>query len=138
MQYLSQETIDGVSADDFQRKRPYPSGNIQGPLTLEGFERLRETLPDSSLFERKAGIKRAYGQGVPAKKSIDHKEHLFPRVVAGSRGVRSGCGLLICGWCELGEGAIPSGPESSRIVADSRSKDTACSPRTILQAARRS
>jgi len=71
MQYLSQETIDGVSADVFQKQRPYPWVNIHGTLTPEGFERLRETLPDFSLFEQKVGIKRAYGQG-PHDRGILH------------------------------------------------------------------
>jgi uncharacterized membrane protein YcgQ (UPF0703/DUF1980 family) len=53
MQYLSQETIEGVSGDAFQKQRPYPWVNIQGTLTQEGFQRLRETLPDFSVFERK-------------------------------------------------------------------------------------
>jgi hypothetical protein len=63
MQYLNREVADGVSADVFQLQRPYPWINITGTLTEEAFQLLRETLPDISLFERKVGIKRPYGQG---------------------------------------------------------------------------
>jgi hypothetical protein len=71
MPYLNQETIDSVSGEAFQKQRPYPWVNIQGTLTPEGFERLRETLPDFSSFERKVGVKRAYGQG-PHDRGILH------------------------------------------------------------------
>jgi hypothetical protein len=71
MQYLSQEAIDRVSADDFQTRRPYPWADIKGLLTPEGFARLREALPDFSLFERKVGVKRGYGQG-PHDRGILH------------------------------------------------------------------
>lgn len=71
MQYLCQETINGISADLFQKQKPYPWVNIQGILNPEGFERLREALPDFSLFERKVGVKRAYGQG-PHDRGILH------------------------------------------------------------------
>lgn len=63
MQYLNRGAIDGVSADAFQKQQPYTWTKITGALPVEGFQLLRETLPDVSLFERKVGIKRAHGQG---------------------------------------------------------------------------
>lgn len=71
MQYLNWSVIDGLSADVFQKQGPYPWGDIHDTLTEEGFERLRETLPDVSSFERKVGIKRAYGQR-PHDRAILH------------------------------------------------------------------
>ena len=62
MQYLNRDSIEGVSTESFQKQRPYPWVNMQGTLTAEGFQRLRDTLPDVSVFESKVGIKRAYGQ----------------------------------------------------------------------------
>ena len=62
MEYLDQNCINGVRPELFQHRRPYPWVNIQNTLTPEGFESLRETLPDVSLFERQVGKKRAYGQ----------------------------------------------------------------------------
>ena len=59
MEYLN---LDAVSYETFQKQHPYPWLNLQGSLTAEGFELLRETLPDNSLFERNVGVKRAHGQ----------------------------------------------------------------------------
>ncbi len=63
MQYLNQDALGGLSSEFFQNRRPYPWVNIRNPLTLEGYERLRQTLPDISLFKRWVGVKRAHGQG---------------------------------------------------------------------------
>ncbi len=71
MQYLNQSAIEGVSTDVFQKRQPYPWTNITGTLNADGFQVLRECLPGVSLFERKVGIKRAYGQG-PHDRSILH------------------------------------------------------------------
>jgi hypothetical protein len=76
MQYLNLEAINGVSAEVFQKQKPYPWVNIQGTLTQEGFERLRETLPDFSLFERKVGVKRAYGQAPHDRGILHYQPHL--------------------------------------------------------------
>jgi hypothetical protein len=37
--------------------------NIQDTLTPQGYEQLRATLPDVSLFDRKVAVRRAFGQG---------------------------------------------------------------------------
>ena len=63
MEYLNLEGIEGISAEAFQNQRPYPWVNIPGTLTPQGYERLRETLPDVSTFIPKIGHTRAYGQG---------------------------------------------------------------------------
>ena len=63
MEYLDHKCIEMIPTETFQRQRPYPWINMHNTLTPEGFERLRETLPNVSLFDRQVGIKRAYGQG---------------------------------------------------------------------------
>jgi hypothetical protein len=63
MQYLSDHCLAGLAGDAFQAQRPYPWVNIQDTVTPAGFEQLRATLPDFSLFEKKVGVKRAHGQG---------------------------------------------------------------------------
>jgi len=63
MDYLNQTSIKAVRPETFQQQQPYPWVNIQNTLTPEGFESLRQTLPDVSLFDRQVGKKRAYGQG---------------------------------------------------------------------------
>lgn len=63
MEYLNRACIEGVSAQAFQKQHPYPWVDIQGSLTQQGYEQLRATLPNVSLFDKKVGVKRAYGQG---------------------------------------------------------------------------
>jgi hypothetical protein len=63
MEYLNCDCTEGVSAADFQGRRPYPWVNLPGTLTSQGFEQLRQTLPDVSLFDRKVAVKRAFNQG---------------------------------------------------------------------------
>ena len=62
MEYLNREYIERISAESFQKQSPYPWTQIEGGLRPEGYERLRQTLPDISLFDRKVGVKRGYGQ----------------------------------------------------------------------------
>jgi len=63
MNYLQTDCIEKTSHEAFQKTQPYPWINLQGSLTPEAFERLRTTLPKETIFDRKVGIKRGYGQG---------------------------------------------------------------------------
>ncbi len=63
MEYLNRDRIDLVSHESFQSREPYPWVDIDGILTPEGHELLRQSLPDSSMFERRVGVKRGFGQG---------------------------------------------------------------------------
>lgn len=71
MQYLNQDSINGITQDAFQGQKPYPWSSIQETLTPEGFERLREALPDVSGFRRMVGVKRGYGQA-PHDRALLH------------------------------------------------------------------
>ena len=62
MQYLNQDRIKSLSDETFRKQQPYPWISIQTALTQEGFERLRTTLPEVELFDRKVGVKRGHGQ----------------------------------------------------------------------------
>jgi len=62
MSYLNQQCLDLLSAGAYRQQHPYPWVAIRETLTAEGFERLRSTLPDVSLFQRNVGVKRAHGQ----------------------------------------------------------------------------
>ncbi len=76
MEYLNQQCLNEVSYETFQKQRPYPWLNLQGPLTSEGFQSLRETLPDNSLFERNVGVKRAHGQASHDRNILHYQPHL--------------------------------------------------------------
>lgn len=62
MEYLNCKCLEAISQETFQSQKPYPWVNIEGSLTPEGYERLRETLPDVGKFNKLVGVKRAYGQ----------------------------------------------------------------------------
>ncbi len=60
--YLNAQSLDRISDESFQTQRPYPWINIPGTLMPEGWDRLRESLPDISLFKKWVGVKRSHGQ----------------------------------------------------------------------------
>ena len=62
MNYLNYRSLENISAQAFRQQQPYPYAEIEGALTDEGFERLRQALPDVALFDRHVGLQRGYGQ----------------------------------------------------------------------------
>jgi len=62
MEFLNRACLDDVSADVFQAAQPYPWTNLAGSLTPEGYEALRQSLPDTAQAEKQVGKKRGYGQ----------------------------------------------------------------------------
>ncbi len=62
MKYLDFERLEKIDPEAFQSQRPYPWINPEGLIANEGFERLRATLPDLSMFERKFEVERKHGQ----------------------------------------------------------------------------
>lgn len=76
MNYLNRDCIDHASEKTFQSQPPYPWMNFQGSLTPEAFDRLRATLPDISIFDRKVGVKRGYGQGSHDRYLLHYRPNL--------------------------------------------------------------
>ncbi|MGC2509470.1 MAG: hypothetical protein WA430_02805, partial [Acidobacteriaceae bacterium] len=62
MTYLESGQIEFLSPEIFRARKPYPWISIPAALTREGFERLRNAMPDVEKFDRKVGIKRGHGQ----------------------------------------------------------------------------
>jgi len=62
MQYLDFSRLDAIDPAEYRSRDPYPWANPAGLLTDAGFDKLRETLPDVSLFERRFGVQRKSGQ----------------------------------------------------------------------------
>lgn len=62
MRYLNYACLAAVGRRDFETRQPYPWVAVEDSLTPEGFESLRQSLPDISSFDRQVGVKRAYGQ----------------------------------------------------------------------------
>jgi hypothetical protein len=62
MKYLNRACLYSLTPQAFQSSRPYPWTTLANSLTPEGYEMLRETLPDVQGFDRQVGKKRGYGQ----------------------------------------------------------------------------
>ena len=60
--YLDFDVLDGIGTDTFRNQKPYPWANPEKLLTDEGYELLRNNMPDISLFEQKFGYERRAGQ----------------------------------------------------------------------------
>ncbi len=76
MEYLNRAVIERVSHQAFQAQPPYPWVSLPQSLTAEGYERLRTTLPEVTLFDKKVGIKRAYGQGYHDRYILHYRPHI--------------------------------------------------------------
>ena len=63
MEYLNRDRLEQISDKAFQSQSPYPWVSIDEILHPDAHEALRLSLPDVQLFDRKVGVKRAFGQG---------------------------------------------------------------------------
>ncbi len=73
MQCLNLERLESVSADAFQRQRPFPWANPVGLLRREAHEQLVNSLPDVSQFERKVGVARKFGQRSHDRYNLEYR-----------------------------------------------------------------
>jgi len=48
MEYLNRAVLDAVAEDAFRNRQPYPWTNLENTLTPEGYEALRQSLPDTT------------------------------------------------------------------------------------------
>jgi hypothetical protein len=76
MRYLDIERLNALDPKAFQSQRPYPWVNPAGLLTEEGYECLRETLPDVTLFTPVFGKKRVYGQQSHDRFALEYHDGL--------------------------------------------------------------
>lgn len=76
MDYLNQQCLNDVSYDKFQTQHPYPWLSLKASLTPEGYQRLRATLPDNSLFKANVGVKRAHGQASHDRNILHYQPHM--------------------------------------------------------------
>ena len=76
MNYIDFELIEQFDPKVFQTQKPYPWWNPEGVLTVEGYQRLRETLPDVSMFDKKFGVQRSHGQYSHDRYALEYREGL--------------------------------------------------------------
>ena len=81
MNYLNIDEMNQIDSEAFRSQTPYPWINPQGILTEQGYRRLRETLPDISLFEQSFSHTRKYGQKSHDRYALEWRDDL---VVPGS------------------------------------------------------
>lgn len=62
MSILDFERLEAIDPVSYQGQHPYPWVNPEGLLTPEGFDALRASMPDLSLFQKKFGVQRKSGQ----------------------------------------------------------------------------
>jgi hypothetical protein len=60
--YLDTDRLAAIDPAAFRARTPYPWVSPEGVLTEDGYARLRETLPELALFERRFGEQRKHGQ----------------------------------------------------------------------------
>ena len=76
MTYLNFSALEAISFQSFQEAKPYPWMNPSGLLTDWGYQRLVETLPDVSMFEKRFGVKWAHGQQIHDRYTLEYREGL--------------------------------------------------------------
>ncbi|MFQ5668590.1 MAG: hypothetical protein ACE5I7_19465, partial [Candidatus Binatia bacterium] len=76
MTYLDFQRLRELDAVPFQAGKPFPWINPDRLLTEEGYQRLVETLPHVSLFERSFGKKRKFGQRYHDRYALEYRDDL--------------------------------------------------------------
>jgi len=74
VQYLDFERFEAIDVTAFRAIEPYPWANPEGLIAPEGYAKLRETLPDLSLFERRFGVVRKSGQQPHDRYSLEFRD----------------------------------------------------------------
>lgn len=62
LRYLDFDKLEAIAPEAYRAQTPYPFVNPEKLLTPEGFEALRVSLPDVSIFENRFGVTRKAGQ----------------------------------------------------------------------------
>jgi hypothetical protein len=76
MNRLDYEQLDRIGYRNFRRRKSFPWSNPSGVLREDAFHHLIENLPDVSLFERRQGYTRDYGQKGHDRYSLEYRENL--------------------------------------------------------------
>lgn len=76
MTYLNQNRMHELDPVTFRSQSPFPWINPEGFLTDAGYERLVETLPDVSMFEKTFGYKRMHGQQSHDRYALEYHDGL--------------------------------------------------------------
>jgi len=76
MMYLDVERLNAIDSHSFRAQTPYPWINPSGLVTEAGYQRLRETLPDVTLFTSHFGGARVDGKQNHDRFSLPYRDDL--------------------------------------------------------------
>ncbi len=76
MDYLDYQQLDKQDGNDFRQRMPYPWSNPEGLIRDEGYCKLLDNLPDITLFEKRFGYSRDYGQKGHDRYSLEYDSKL--------------------------------------------------------------
>ena len=76
MQYLDESALNGLDAQAFRSRRPYPWWNLADVLREDAFQRLRAELPPVTMFEKLFGKARRHGQQSHDRYALEYQPGL--------------------------------------------------------------
>ncbi len=76
MNYLDYQQLDKLDSNDFRRQKPYPWANPENLIRDEAYCKLLDNLPDITLFEKRFGYSRDYGQQGHDRYSLEYDSNL--------------------------------------------------------------
>jgi hypothetical protein len=74
IRYLDFERLEAIDPAAYRAQEPYPWVNPEGLLTPAGFDALRGSLPDLSLFEQRFGVARKAGQQPHDRYTLEYRD----------------------------------------------------------------
>ena len=76
-QYLNFDVLESIDSGQYLAQKPYPWISRKYMLSEEGYEALRQNMPDKSLFEQSIGYRRVAGQAPHDRYSLEYREDLL-------------------------------------------------------------
>ena len=76
IRYIDFDVLEAIDTDEFRTRKPYPYSNPENLLTQEGWEALRNNMPELSLFEQSFGYRRVANQQPHDRYSLEYHEGL--------------------------------------------------------------
>lgn len=73
-QYLNFDVLESIDTGQYRAQKPYPWISRDNIFTEEGYQALRQNMPDISLFEQSIGYRRVAGQAPHDRYSLEYRE----------------------------------------------------------------
>ena len=72
--YLNFDVLESIDTGRYRAQKPYPWISRDNIFTEEGYQALRQNMPDISLFEQSTGYRRVAGQAPHDRYSLEYSE----------------------------------------------------------------